>query len=73
MADDITKKEHYVSQCYLRNFAIAGNPEKIHVFDKIKAQTNKTKNKNRNNLQKKKKSTKKQIKSNEEKSHKKKI
>lgn len=44
MADDITKKEHYVPQCYLRNFAIAGNPEKIHVFDKIKAQTRRDQN-----------------------------
>lgn len=38
MADGITKKEHYVPQCYLRNFAIDGNPEKINVFDKIKIQ-----------------------------------
>ena len=44
MADDITKKEHYVPQCYLRNFAIAGNPEKIHVFDKTKAQTRRKQN-----------------------------
>ena len=44
MADDITKKEHYVPQCYLRNFAISGNPEKIHVFDKIKGQTRRDQN-----------------------------
>ena len=44
MSDDITKKEHYVPQCYLRNFAIADNPEKIHVFDKIKVQIRRNQN-----------------------------
>lgn len=29
-----TKKEHYVPQCYLRNFVIPGTDEKINVFDK---------------------------------------
>lgn len=29
-----TKKEHYVPQCYLRNFMIPGTNEKINVFDK---------------------------------------
>lgn len=44
MADGITQKEHYVPQCYLRNFAIDGNPEKIHVFDKTKAQIRRNQN-----------------------------
>lgn len=44
MADDITQKEHYVPQCYLRNFAIKGNPEKIHVFDKVKPQIRRNQN-----------------------------
>ena len=34
-----TKKEHYVPQCYLRNFCIKGNDKKINVFDKQKEQT----------------------------------
>lgn len=33
-----TKKEHYVPQCYLRNFQIQGLPDKINVFDKQKEQ-----------------------------------
>ena len=44
MADNVTKKEHYVPQCYLRNFAIDGHPDKIHVFDKTKAQIRKNQN-----------------------------
>ncbi len=44
MADNRTKKEHYVPQCYLRNFAIDGHPDKIHVFDKTKAQIRKSQN-----------------------------
>lgn len=39
MADNVTKKEHYVPQCYLRNFSIPGSQEKINVFDKKKGQT----------------------------------
>ena len=33
-----TKKEHYVPQCYLKNFMIPGTDEKIDVFDKSKVQ-----------------------------------
>lgn len=33
-----TKKEHYVPQCYLRNFKMEGKEEKINVFDKQKEQ-----------------------------------
>ena len=33
-----TKKEHYVPQCYLKNFMIPGTDEKINVFDKSKEQ-----------------------------------
>lgn len=33
------KKEHYVPQCYLRNFQIPGTDGKINVFDKKKEQT----------------------------------
>ena len=33
-----TKKQHYVPQCYLRNFAIKGSKKKINVFDKKKEQ-----------------------------------
>ena len=33
-----TKKEHYVPQCYLRNFSSKLNNEKINVFDKVKGE-----------------------------------